>query len=327
MIIAEYIWLDAKNEFRSKIKCIENTEYPPLWNYDGSSTGQAELSDSEITLKPVKVFKNPLLSTNKVDAILVVCSTYNNKGEPLSNNYRNEAQKVFDQKPEEEPWFGLEQEYFMLRPDNNIPGFDLNYSRGKYYCSSLEQNKICVEIAEKHLQILLESEIKCSGINAEVAPGQFEFQIGPCVGIEAGDHMLAARYLLEKIAKKYDIKISYNPKLHPQLSGSGCHTNFSTKAMRGVNGLDHIHNAINNLSKTHMTDIMSYGKGNELRLTGKCETANINTFTHGVGSRNTSIRIGFETFKEKSGYFEDRRPAANCDPYLATMTIFKSSLN
>ena len=53
--ILEYIWTDINNNFRSKVK-VENygnylyptVESLEIWNFDGSSTGQAYGHNSEI---------------------------------------------------------------------------------------------------------------------------------------------------------------------------------------------------------------------------------------------------------------------------------------
>jgi glutamine synthetase len=334
--LAEYIWLDVHDKFRSKIRVINDNEEITNWNYDGSSTGQADVDCSEIILKPCKVFNNPLFKNNHK---LVVCSTYNIHDVPLNNNHRHQAELIFNSKLEEsssyeleanstEPWFGLEQEYYMLdKHTENIIGFkpDIGISStriGKYYCNPIYQDKITTKIAEQHMLMCLEARIKISGINAEVSPSQWEFQIGPCVGINAGDDMICARYILEKIAATYDVIISYHPKLNKILSGSGMHTNFSTKKMRECNGIEEIYRVIENLKRNHKQDMEKYGKYNNLRLTGLHETANINDFTYGVSCRDASIRINYETYKNKCGYFEDRRPAANADPYLVTSSIF-----
>ncbi|XP_021854209.1 glutamine synthetase, chloroplastic isoform X2 [Spinacia oleracea] len=47
--------------------------------------------------------------------------------------------------------------------------------------------------------------INISGTNGEVMPGQCEFRVSPSVGIEAGDHVWCARYLLEKTGSKATI--------------------------------------------------------------------------------------------------------------------------
>ncbi len=324
-VLVEYIWLDVKNNFRSKIRVCDPNNILE-WNYDGSSTGQADINSSEIILKPCKIFNNPLLN-NKSNLCknnkLVVCSTYNIKGEPLPNNHRHDAMTIFYSKLDEEPWFGLEQEYYIF--NKNIETIDCN-KMGQYYCNPIVQENFCTKIAEEHAIACLEAGIKISGINAEVAPRQWEFQIGPCVGINAGDDMMAARYLLKRIAATYDLEINFHPKPLTRFSGSGMHTNFSTNKMRNDDGLKEIIRVIENLKKSHETDILQYGSDNNLRLTGSHETANIKDFSYGIGSRNTSIRIGYETAKNNKGYFEDRRPAANCDPYLVTSSIFSSVL-
>jgi glutamine synthetase len=328
----EYIWLDKNNNFRSKIKVLKNNKLNlelsdiPEWNYDGSSTEQADTKLSEIILKPHAVYKNPLLKSNNNRSFIVVCSTYKIDGTPLENNHRHMAEKYFNQKIEEEPWFGLEQEYFMFQKDESIPiDYTEGIEQGKFYCSPIKQDTLCNSIVEEHLLVCCEAGINISGINAEVAPGQWEFQVGPCVGISAGDELMAARYFLEKISAKSYIQISYHPKPMKDINGSGCHLNYSTRAMREEGGLKIINNAIDKLKDSHSYHMNCYGTHNDLRMTGKHETSSYDKFTSGIGSRNTSIRIGYETYKNKCGYFEDRRPASNIDPYLITGLMFKTT--
>ena len=329
MKLVEYIWLDAKNKFRSKIRVLtENSDEVPSWNYDGSSTGQAMTESSEVIIKPRTSFFNPLLKSidDKEQNLLCVCDTYDINGKPLTNNHRFHAEKIFDLNREEEPWFGLEQEYFMYKKDSQVP---LDYipgiKQGEFYCSPIVHDKLGVDIAEEHLIMCCKAGIKISGINAEVAPGQWEFQVGPCVGISSGDHMMAARYLLERIAAKKDILISLHPKPLEDINGSGCHINYSTKGMREENGLNKINEAIDKLKLKHKEHMEVYGENNDLRMTGLHETSSYDNFSCGYGSRKASIRIGYDTLHNKCGYFEDRRPASNIDPYLTTSKIFKTT--
>lgn len=320
--IVEYIWIGGRGELRSKTRVLDITTAPtveslPLWNYDGSSTEQmVEGSmNTEVVICPRVVVPNPLSS----GTFLTLCDTYHiDCVTPIATNTRFDAAKAFKKQPENEPWFGLEQEYFMYKSD-----WPSLMDQGRYYCGTSLSN-VQRKIAEEHLAACLTAGIKLSGINAEVAPYQWEFQVGPCVGIESGDHMYLARFLLERIAEKYDVRISYEPKPNKHMNGSGCHTNFSTKTIREKDGIEEIYKCMERLAKTHTEHLECYGKGNRERLTGIHETASYDRFSFGVGTRNTSIRIPNQTFSDRCGYFEDRRPAANMDPYLVTSKIYKT---
>lgn len=332
MYILEYIWLDASNKFRSKIKVVSDNNMPnlyhsavedfPNWNYDGSSTGQASGNDTEVVLKPVYKTLNPFIE----NGYLVLCETYDTEGKPLENNFRVRAKEIFESKKDLNPWYGFEQEYFILNDDNKLPlGFEKGKpeGQGKYYCSVGYDRAFGRKVMLKHLEMCLKAKLTVSGTNAEVAPGQWEYQIGPVEGIEAGDQLIISRYILERVAEEMGVLIELHPKpLKGDWNGSGCHTNFSTKQMRegteGKNGYEYIMECIDKLKKTYKKTIEIYGNNNNERLTGKHETASYDSFSYGIGTRNTSIRIGNETFKNKKGYMEDRRPSSNMDPYLVS---------
>ena len=336
----EYVWIDGNYNLRSKIRTIEkyvnNILEVPDWNFDGSSTNQAEGRDSEIILKPKSLFKMPFyLSDNLRQNYLVMCDTYKH-GEtgliPCETNNRHLAHEKFLQAICEEPWYGLEQEYFIIDSATNKPlGFDETKTQGQFYCSVGSENAFGRTIAQEHLAACIKSGIKISGINAEVAPGQWEFQIGPCEGIDAGDHLWMARFLLLRIAEQNGVSIDFEPKpLKGEWNGSGCHTNYSTLNMRHgtkeKTGLDYIEEAIERLSNKHDEHMSVYGSGNEERMTGLHETSSYDEFSDGIANRGASIRRGNDTIKNKCGYFEDRRPSSNCDPYLVTSKIFETTV-
>ena len=327
----EYVWIGGNNELRCKTKVInytvKNVESLPIWNFDGSSTNQASGDDSEVIIKPVALFNDPFRGKPHK---LVLCDTYTQNDEPLVNNHRKWANDLFEKDLSQKPWFGLEQEYFLIDPNTNLPlGFDEKKTQGQFYCSVGCTNTYGRDVAEQHLSACVQAGIKISGINAEVAPGQWEFQIGPCEGIEQGDHLWMARYLLNRVAEKNNLIVNIEPKpVKGDWNGSGCHTNYSTKKMRLRNrdniGLDYIYEAIEKLRLKHDEHMAVYGTGNEERMTGIHETASYDKFTYGIANRGASIRIGNENYNNKCGYFEDRRPSSNCDPYLVTSKIFET---
>lgn len=332
----EYVWIDGtKENMRSKIRVLfkepQTPEDCPEWNFDGSSTGQAFEDNTDIYLKPVALFNNPFLGgKNK----LVLCETMLFDHSPIPSNTRASCNKVMKRAADQEPWFGIEQEYSLMDlktgkplgwPKDGQPG-----PQGPYYCGEEPGKVFGRELVNCHLYACLAAGVKICGINAEVMPSQWEYQVGPCAGIDIGDHMWMSRFILKRIATTLDIGVSFDPKVIPgDWNGAGAHTNFSTKATREKNnGLKAIHEAISKLSKKHKEHIIAYdpsgGADNARRLTGRHETASIDQFSSGVAKRNVSIRIPAQVNKDGCGYLEDRRPASNCDPYLVCERLVRT---
>ena len=347
IIVAEYIWIDGDGNLRSKARtldCNKTNEsdfiyqgcYIPLWNYDGSSTNQASGHNSEIILYPYYAIRcpfrlNSFTIDNELFNILVMCEARKSDGESATNNYRSLMKEVFDQNLEAKPWYGIEQEFFMIK--GKLPlGFNENtVKQGQYYCSVGANNAFGRHLIDKFYNCCLYSGLSISGINAEVAPGQWEYQIGPIEGIEAGDQLYLSRYILQRVAEDFNIIINFDPKpLKGDWNGSGCHTNYSTLAMReGTNkksGLEYIYEAIKRLELKHDDHMKVYGTGNEQRMTGLHETSSFDKFSWGIADRSASVRIPRDTEKNGCGYFEDRRPSSNMDPYLVTGIIFRTTV-
>jgi len=344
-VLAEYVWLDAEGGLRSKTKVVHGKSKVelkdlPKWNYDGSSTGQSPGDDSEVIIVPRKIFHDPFRGAPHV---LVMTDCYTPKGDAIPTNTRAPAMAIFEKKLDEEPWFGIEQEYTMFK-DGCPLGWPKSSARslggptgaygypgpqGPYYCSVGADVMFGRPLVEDHLLKSLQAGITVSGINGEVMPGQWEYQVGPCTGIDAGDHLWMSRYILLRCSESFGITISFDPKPIPgDWNGAGCHTNYSTKSMREQDGAFEsiMKPMFEKLEKNHQKHIAAYGTGNELRLTGAHETANINTFKWGVANRGASIRVGNDTAKDGKGYFEDRRPASNMDPYVVTSLIFQTTV-
>lgn len=334
-IQCKYIWIDGTGEgIRSKTRTVDfipkEISELPIWNYDGSSTYQAEGSNSDVYLHPVAMYNDPFrLGNNK----LVLCETYKYNKKPTDTNHRQSCVQAMNSSKSFAPWFGMEQEYTLLDMDGHPFGWPKNGfpgPQGPYYCGVGANKVFGRDVIEAHYRACLYAGVKICGTNAEVMPSQWEFQVGPCEGISMGDDLWMARFLLHRIAEDFGIVVSFDPKPIPgDWNGAGCHTNFSTKDMRADDGIKAIETAIDKLSKRHMIHIKAYdpkqGKDNERRLTGLHETSSIYDFSAGVANRGCSIRIPRGCADEKKGYLEDRRPASNCDPYSVTEIIVRTT--
>jgi glutamine synthetase len=260
-----------------------------------------------------------------------MCDCYTPDGRPIPTNNRAKAVEAFSGNDGEEIWFGLEQEFTLFNLDTRTPlgwpeGGMPNRAQGPYYCSAGPNNNFGRAITDSLYRACLYAGINISGVNGEVMPGQQEYQVGPCVGIDAGDQLMMSRYILQRVCEDYQVYCTLHPKpiVEGDWNGAGMHTNVSTKKMREAGGLEVIKEAIYKLGAKHREHIAVYGEGNELRLTGKHETASIEQFSFGVANRGASIRIGRDTEAEGMGYFEDRRPSSNADPYLVTGKIMST---
>ena len=332
-VMAEYIWIDGHEptaNLRSKTKILSNAVASvadlPSWGFDGSSTLQAEGTDSDCMLKPVWFCKDPLRGG---DNVLVMNEVYNPDGSPHKSNTRTPLVELAEKFKDHDPWFGIEQEYILMNGKQPLGWPDKGYPerpQGLYYCSVGSEDIAGRDVVEDHMHACLDAGIAISGINAEVMLGQWEYQIGPVGALEVGDQLWVARWLLERIGEDYGVRVELHPKpIKGDWNGSGAHINYSTEAMRAPGGLTVIEEACEKLGKNIDKHIAVYGADNDQRLTGLHETCNINEFRYGVRDRGASIRIPMDTQKNGCGYLEERRPASNVDPYKACAALINTT--
>ncbi|MHC2016633.1 glutamine synthetase beta-grasp domain-containing protein [Methylobacterium sp. CM6247] len=326
----EYLWLDGYTpvpNLRGKTQIKEFDGFPtleqlPLWGFDGSSTMQAEGGSSDCMLKPVRHFPD---STRK-NGVLVLCEVMMPDG--VTPHVSNKRATILD---DDGAWFGFEQEYFFYKDGRPLgfPASGYPAPQGPYYCGVgyKEVGSIARKIVEEHLDLCLDAGINHEGINAEVAKGQWEFQIFGKGSKKAADEMWVARYLLQRLCETYEIDVEYHckPLGATDWNGSGMHANFSTEHLRTVGGKAYFE-ALMAAFKENLDDhIAVYGPDNHMRLTGKHETAAINEFSYGVADRGASIRVPHSFVNnEYKGYLEDRRPNSQGDPYQIASQILKT---
>ena len=319
---AEYIWIDGQQptaKLRSKTKILPEGTTPPIWGFDGSSTKQAVGHDSDRALKPVFVCPDPIRGGSSV---LVLNEVLMTDMTPHASNTRAAMVEVVERYASLEPWVGIEQEYTFYRgarplgwPDSGFPA-----AQGGYYCGVGADEVYGREIVETHTDLCLAAGLALSGTNAEVMPAQWEFQIGPVAPLEAADQLWVARWLLYRCAEDFNVSATLDPKpVKGEWNGAGAHTNFSTKEMR--ESYKACIAAAKALGTKHDMHIANYGDGIERRLTGEHETARYDQFSYGLSDRGASVRIPWQVEKENGGYIEDRRPNANCDPYVVVRLI------
>ncbi|MEO6987994.1 MAG: glutamine synthetase GlnII [Aquihabitans sp.] len=325
---AEYIWIDGTvptPRLRSKTRVLADkvdggdASDLPLWGFDGSSTNQAPGKNSDCVLRPVTTYPDPIRGG---DDVLVMCEVLLTDLTPHPTNTRAACVATEEQYAEYDPWFGIEQEYTFFKDGRPLgfPAGGFPAPQGFYYCGVGADEVHGRDVVEAHLEACIEAGIVISGINAEVMPGQWEFQVGPAGPVEVSDDLWMARWLLYRIAEDYDISATVDPKpVKGDWNGAGCHTNFSTNAMReSYPPIIAACEALGTKAEEHMKH---YGAGIEQRLTGGHETAPWTEYSYGVSDRGASVRIPWQVAADQKGYIEDRRPNANMDPYTVTRLV------
>jgi glutamine synthetase len=197
-IRAEYIWIDGTEptaRLRSKTKVIDSAKDLkdlPIWGFDGSSTNQAPGSNSDCVLKPVFVCPDPIRGG---DDVLVMSEVLLTDMTPHATNTRAQLRPVAEKFADQEPWFGIEQEYTFFkqgRPLGFPDGGGFPAPQGFYYCGVGADEVFGRPVVEAHLDNCLKAGLSISGINAEVMPGQWEFQVGPLSPLDVADQLWVA---------------------------------------------------------------------------------------------------------------------------------------
>jgi glutamine synthetase len=326
----EYIWLDGYEpvpNLRGKTQIKEFPSFPkleqlPLWGFDGSSTRQAEGRSSDCVLKPVAAYPDAA----RENGLIVMCEVMLPDGTPHPSNARA---TILD---DPGAWFGFEQEYFLYKDGKPLgfPAEGFPFPQGEYYTGVGYKNvgNIAREIVNAHLDLCLAAGINHEGINAEVAKGQWEFQIFGKGSKKAADDVWVARYLLQRLTEKYCVDVNYYCKplgKDVDWNGSGMHSNFSTKHMREVGGKDYFEALMAAFDKYKNEHIAVYGPDNHLRLTGLHETQSIDKFNYGIANRGASVRVPHSFVNsDYKGYLEDRRPNSQGDPYKIASRILQT---
>lgn len=338
---AEYIWLDGTKptqQLRSKMRVLNIAEGKvnltkfPEWGFDGSSTYQSEGHNSDLVLLPVSFVDDPLRGEGH---FLVLCEVMNPDGTPHASNTRAKLREEMRKSTAQDPWVGFEQEFTLFKDDRPLGWPQNGYPapQGPYYCAVGDDRIFGRSLSEMHAECCIEAGLAIYGTNAEVMPGQWEFQIGyrgiageAADPLTMSDHLWLSRWLLSRLGEDLGITVSLASKPIPgDWNGAGLHTNFSTKAMRDAKtGWAAIQQLVNGMSVLHKEHIAEYGDGLEQRLTGRHETCDINTFKSGERDRGASIRIPDPVSKKRCGYIEDRRPGANSDPYRVSARILQT---
>ncbi|MEM1451617.1 MAG: glutamine synthetase beta-grasp domain-containing protein [Planctomycetota bacterium] len=334
---AEYIWIDGSEPtqtLRSKTRILPTDHGRaltladlPRWSFDGSSTHQAEEGNSDLFLGPVSVVLDPIRGGGSV---LVLCEVLDADGTPHASDTRAAlAALMAGGAGALEPWIGFEQGYTLFDGEQPL-GWPDGYqpvAQGPFYCGVGAHRAFGRSLVEEHAAACIEAGLMLHGTHAEAMPGQWKFQVGyrgvdseSADPLNVSDHLWMSRWLLLRLAEDHGLAVSFDHKpANGDRGGAGTHTNFSTRAMREPGGISVIETAIERLATRHDHHIAAYGAGLH-------ETCSIHAFKGGVADRGASIRIPRTVAREGAGYFEDRRPGANCDPYTVSRLLLAAAI-
>ncbi|XP_070389768.1 glutamine synthetase 2 cytoplasmic-like isoform X2 [Dermacentor albipictus] len=338
-VFCTYVFVDGTLEkTRSKTKTLEfepkRAEDCPEWtfcamlSYQWPDTGP----ESEAYLSPVALFRDPFLKgRNK----LVLCEVLQHDHTPIKSNTRRSCLDAMQKANDQEPWFGIEQEYVITEKDGHPLGWprDATHTIKPLgpYCYGVGADAVAGRyVSDAHYKACTYAGVKMAGTNSEGLLSQWEYQVGPLEGIRAADHVWMSRYILDRVAEDFGVLATLDPMPYPpgKWLGSAAHTNFSTKAMRSDGGMCAIRDAIEKLKRNADADLAKYNtaraKRNKLRMESQMLTTPRPQFTAEDCSKEASVRIPRHVVDAGKGYFEDRRPGSNADPYTVCETLVRT---
>lgn len=355
-VILEYVFADHTNyQFWNKVKVVDKepktVDDCPTWDsYMWNSISQKDSEFFDMITKPVAMFENPFL---KSPHKLVLCDLWKTNDEPAGINTRvqcletmerlkNDPKTGFRPKVPHDPWFGIEQEYIVTRSDNFPASYepkDNDYSTLILYCSvgHVHDRNVALErdLSMKHLQACIYAGVNVCGCIRENGPSQWEYQVGPCPGVEIGDHLQMSRYILLRLGEQYGLRVTLKSvPVHGEAFFSGGHLNFSVRKMREKGGIKFIHHAINVLAKSDPIPLLKL-YDQTLEHDNKERLSNTSGHWHpkqdefvfeGDKKEFTTIRIPPLVEAEGRGYMEDRRPPSSVDPYAAAAGLVRACI-
>ena len=325
-ILVEYIWLDSTNALRSKIRTLPDTAVSSFlkytWDFD------------EQTLIPLRIYKSPAHFSSHAYYFLL-CESVSQE-----ETHRSILTGTLQTMPKKlSPTIGFEQEYFLFETKTGtvIDAHHVWIKPGTTFCGQSKYSIDVHKLMRTHAEWCLEASIMFAGYNLEEAPGQYKFKIGPRIGnaselgglpikgesciLKVCDDLIMARFLLHKVCELYALMPVFEPKPFVEENGSGCHTDFAVSFIRNADKKEKSKKRLEKfieILKFGHTQVMEdelYGVGNKKRLCGKHGAIDYKHFTG-------SIRI-----KTGNEYIQDKRPAANCNPYIVANYLCSMSRN
>ena len=311
---AEYIWIDGTEptaEVRSKTKVLADGDEPKNLGFDRSSTNQATGDNSDVVLQPV-------FQCGSYVGVTTSCNVRNpaHSGHvPHPTNTRAGARRVWTSMGDKSRGSVLSRIHHVGPTTGWPAGFPTGAPAPQGPTTAGGSSKIRGrELVEQHTT-WCEAGLAISGTNAEVMPGQWEFQIGPADTVTVGDHLWMARYLLYRAGELHGLEISIEAKPERGLERSG-YAYRSTNEMKATARSKKLHSRWVHLGNRKNTWIWV---GIEDRLTGEHETQRFDQFGYGVSDRGASVRIPWQVARDGKGYLEDRRPNAMRTYVVATL--------